>query len=175
LSLTIHENEKVAIIGKNGAGKSTLLKLMAELEKPEGGSVVGQKHRRVAYIPQSPSYDLTLTVIQVVSEEYLRQGGDDYELSLAVNTSLSKCGFEDPSQLVGELSGGWLKRLSVACALSIDPQLLLLDEPTNHMDWQAIAWLEKILKSFRHSFVMISHDRHFLNKTTKNWIGCEQV
>ena len=50
LSLTIHENEKVAIIGKNGAGKSTLLKLMAEIENPETGSVVGQKHRRVAYV-----------------------------------------------------------------------------------------------------------------------------
>ncbi len=175
LSLTIHENEKVAIIGKNGAGKSTLLKLMAEIVKPESGEVVGQKHLRVAYIPQSPSYDPKLTVAEVVGGKYLEHGGDIDEQSVAVSTSLSKCGFENQDQLVGELSGGWLKRLSIASALVIEPQLLLLDEPTNHMDWQAIAWLEKLLISWRHSFVIISHDRYFLNKTTNRTIEIGQA
>lgn len=175
LSLTIHENEKVAIIGKNGAGKSTLLKLMAEIELPEGGDIVGQKHRRVAYIPQSPKYDAKLTVTEVVYAEYLKNGGDEDEADLAVSISLSKCGFEDVSQLVSELSGGWQKRLSIACAIVIEPQLLLLDEPTNHMDWQAISWLQKLLSSWPHSFVLISHDRNFLNKTTNRTIEIGQA
>ena len=145
LSLTIHENEKVAIIGKNGAGKSTLLKLMAKTVKPEAGDVVGQKHLRVAYIPQSPKYDKALNVSEVVAQEFANQGGNKDDELVAVSIALSKCGFENHSELVEALSGGWLKRLSIACALVIEPQLLLLDEPTNHMDWQAISWLEKLL------------------------------
>ncbi len=170
LSLSINDREKIAIIGRNGVGKSTLLKILSGQEEADSGDVIKQKHLKMAYIPQSPSYPKESTVEQVLIEATKGSREDEVTLEVQRAIALSLCGFEEPEKLVSELSGGWVKRLSIAEALCKDPLLLFLDEPTNHMDWEAIKWLEDFLKNWEHSFVLISHDRAFLNSTTNRTI-----
>ncbi|MFZ3056372.1 MAG: ATP-binding cassette domain-containing protein, partial [Smithella sp.] len=79
-------------------------------------------------------------------------------------TSLSIVGFDDHTVKVNTLSGGWTKRLDIACGIVNEPELLILDEPTNHLDYQALAWLENFLGSARFTWVMVSHDRFLLER-----------
>ena len=89
---------------------------------------------------------------------------EDYEKTLLAQTWLSKLGFEDFDFIASNLSGGWKKRLKLVQEMMSSPDLLLLDEPTNHLDLEGILWLEKFLMDFENTVIVVSHDRHFLNK-----------
>ncbi|RJO63469.1 MAG: ABC transporter ATP-binding protein [Myxococcales bacterium] len=166
LSLSINEGERIGIIGANGAGKTSLLRLMAGEEIPEGGTVSRQKKLRVGLVSQKPDFPSERTVEQVLLAQ-LEAGvslnqEDPQEGMVRAAVILDKLGFADARQTVGELSGGWLKRLALAVALAKAPELLLLDEPTNHLDLEGILWLEQWLRNSRITNVVISHDRAFL-------------
>ncbi len=88
-------------------------------------------------------------------------GLEDYEVDMRVDAGLSDTGF-DPDQQVSKLSGGWRKRLAILSQVLCEPDLLLLDEPTNHLDLEGVLWLEQFLSSLRFTFLVVTHDRQFL-------------
>ena len=168
LSFTLHEGDRVGLIGPNGTGKSTLLRILAEIEEPDQGDCTRRKGLRVGYVPQDPSFDSDRTVATIVAAA---AGGEDHRAGIA----LSRAGFTDPSVEAGTLSGGWKTRLAIACALVGEPDLLLLDEPTNHLDLESILWLESVLGAESRAFVVISHDRYFLQNIAGRMIDIDRV
>ncbi len=171
LSLGFFEHEKVGLIGPNGAGKSTLLKIIAGLEKQDSGDVNVRKNLNISYLPQKTEFDETKNVTEhIVAHLKNRYKMDDMETEVQAAINLSIAGFENLEQPIANLSGGWRKRLAIATCMAEDPDLFILDEPTNHMDWDGILWLEDWLKDFPKAFILVSHDRIFLNALTNRTI-----
>src|SRR5215813_1961508 len=136
----ITAGERTALVGANGTGKSTLLKTLAELD------------------PESSAY-------AVAAERYSNLGArfhahDGYALDAQVGAVLAGLGFnkEDWARRTEEFSGGWQMRIALA-------KLLLLDEPTNHLDLETRNWLEEYLRTYPNGYILISHDRYFLDVT----------
>ena len=163
LSFGIHEKERLGLLGPNGAGKSTLLKILSGLDVPDEGDVSPRKGLRVAFVQQEEKFDESKTLQQEASDQLRKTGMDEMEAQVQASVYLSIVGFENLEQKVSVLSGGWRKRLSLAIAFAQEPDLLIMDEPTNHMDWDGIFWLESQLKSYKKAFVVVSHDRIFLD------------
>ncbi len=163
----IAENDRVGIIGPNGSGKSTFLKILAGLETPDEGTVTRRQHLRVAYVPQDTQFLSEVTVGEMLHESARQSGLSQGEEQIRVYEVLGKVGFLDESQQVAVLSGGWKKRLAIACALVQDPDVMLLDEPTNHMDVEGLRWLAQFMAQASWAWVLVSHDRWFLEQTTK--------
>jgi ATP-binding cassette subfamily F protein uup len=162
----IEENDRVGIIGPNGSGKSTFLKILAGLENPDEGAVTRRQRLRVAYVPQDTQFLSELTVEEMLHASSCQSGFSQEEEQIRVYEVLGKVGFPDGSQQVALLSGGWKKRLAIACALVQDPDVMLLDEPTNHMDVEGLRWLAQFMVQASWAWVLVSHDRWFLEQTT---------
>jgi ATP-binding cassette subfamily F protein uup len=164
LSLTIHEQERLALIGNNGSGKSTLLKILAGIEEVDDGIVSVRKGLRCAYVPQQEDFPPGRTAGEIIEQTLHSQGVDSGDIARRASIYLGAAGFNDDSVLVDSLSGGWKKRLSIACALALEPDCVLLDEPTNHLDIDSILWLENYLDSLRCAIAFVSHDRYFIER-----------
>ncbi|MFH1156438.1 MAG: ABC-F family ATP-binding cassette domain-containing protein [Pseudomonadota bacterium] len=163
LTINISDTERLGLIGSNGSGKSTLLKIIAGEDTPESGEKFLRKHIRLAFLPQDDDLDPEKTVGQTLFGSMTREDLSDPENYRRVQRLMGIGGFDNDSQKCGELSGGWKKRLAITRALAQNPDLLLLDEPTNHLDIQGILWLEEILKKASFAYVVVSHDRQFLD------------
>lgn len=163
LSFGVFEGDQIGLIGPNGAGKSTFLKILAEIEKADRGQITKRRNLHLSYVPQD-SIHKPLSIEKVLLEEIADLPLEEQEKITRCNIVLSKLGFVDTEQLATSLSGGWKKRLDIAKALVHEPDLLLLDEPTNHLDLPGIIWLEQFLKKEAPNFIVISHDRFFLEK-----------
>jgi ATP-binding cassette subfamily F protein uup len=166
ITLSVAEGERIGMVGPNGAGKSTLLKMLAGLEPTDEGSYISKRGLRLAYVAQDERFDEGATVLSTLAPE----GEADRQTLTRASILAGKLGFADAEQPAAELSGGWRKRLSIARALMIEPELLLLDEPTNHLDLEGILWLERFLASAPFSFLMISHDRFILENSVNRLI-----
>ncbi len=166
ISIAFDDTQRTGLIGPNGSGKSTLMKILAALEPPDSGTIVARRQLRLGYLPQEDLFPQAKTVLQVVSEAVAPGHGDEHEREVQASILLGKTGFEDFAQQAGNLSGGWRKRLAIARELIREPDLLLLDEPTNHLDLHGILWLERLLMSASFAFVLVSHDRYFLENAT---------
>ena len=166
ITFGIAENDRVGIIGPNGSGKSTFLKILAGFENPEEGTVTRRQRLRVAYVPQDTSYSTDTTVGAMLLEAALQSGLPEGESQIRVYEILGRVGFEDGEQQVFVLSGGWKKRLAIACAMVQDPDVVLLDEPTNHMDVEGLQWLAQLMAQAPWAWVLVSHDRWFLEQAT---------
>lgn len=162
VSLGIEDGDKIGLLGPNGAGKTTLLKILAGVSTADGGKVTPKKGLRLGYLPQTPVFAAKETILQALLS---RAHDPDEALGLAyewfARLDLSQFG-ED--FLVSELSGGWQKRVALARELVLEPELLLLDEPTNHLDVVSILWLEEFLQRAPFAFLMVTHDRLFLQR-----------
>jgi ATP-binding cassette subfamily F protein uup len=167
ISFTISEKDKTALIGPNGAGKSTLLKILMDEEKADDGYVSKRQGLVIGYASQSPEFrDATLE--EVLCREVPH--GDETETLTLARTLLGKALFTDYTANASKLSGGWKKRLDIARALMKKPDLLLLDEPTNHLDLEGILWLEKFLMREKTAYLIVSHDRYFLENISNKVI-----
>jgi ABC transport system ATP-binding/permease protein len=164
LSFGLFENERTGLIGPNGAGKSTLLKILAGLETPDGGELSIRRGLKIRYLAQQEFFENTgaeTTVREVLAQALQGLGLEDYEIDIRIEDGMQESGFI-PEQKIAHLSGGWRKRLAILSQVLCAPDLLLLDEPTNHLDVDGVRWLERFLSGLRFSFLMITHDRRFL-------------
>lgn len=171
VDLSIHDNDKIGLVGVNGTGKSTLLKMVAGVLEPEGGQIIRNRELKIAYLAQNPPYVESFTVMQQAME-YLRQAGSDVE-EYRCRAMLNRLGFDNYDVIMGELSGGQRKRVAMAAVLVQESNLLILDEPTNHMDNDVIEWLEDFLKAYKGAIFMITHDRYFLDRVTNRIVEIE--
>jgi ATP-binding cassette subfamily F protein uup len=174
VSLSIHEGDRIGLIGANGAGKSTLLRQLMGTTKPDSGERAERKMLRKGYVPQDPRFEPGMTVRQVLSAAHadapLHPMETDVDRDVRVSIMLDRVGFADTEQDVQRLSGGWRKRLAIACALVAEPELVFFDEPTNHLDLDGILWIEELLARPNFAFVLISHDRRLLQSVAKRII-----
>jgi len=185
-AFSLESGERLGLIGRNGAGKSSLLKIVAGLEKPDDGLLQMTQGLRIRYVPQEPVFDSQASVFDVVSEGVAEardvrrryeehaegvdldalqtriEALDAWNWEQRVDTTLDHLHL-DGQRRIGELSGGMKKRVALGQALVAVPDVLLLDEPTNHLDLDSIAWLEELLRNFKGSVMLITHDRAFLD------------
>ena len=163
VSLAIHDGERLGLIGPNGAGKSTLLKILANLEEPDDGDITRRKQLRLAYVGQADLFEEGATPRTAILGRLSAASTNALDADTRASISLSKLGFNEPDRQVSTLSGGWKKRLSIACALADEPDVLMLDEPTNHLDLEGVIWLEAFVKQNPDlAMTFITHDRTFL-------------
>lgn len=170
LSFALFDGDHVGLVGPNGSGKSTLLKILAGIEEADSGTRTVRRHLRVTYVPQEPVFTETHTVEGVLDEVLIAAGQDPHEQTGRIAKALGLGAFPDPGQTVATLSGGWRKRLAIVRALMLLPDVLLLDEPTNHLDVEGILWLEAILKAEMQTFLIVSHDRRFLESVASRML-----
>ena len=173
VSFGINEGDKVGVIGINGTGKSTLLKIIAGLEEPDMGTVTKGKKVRIGYLAQTPIFDNNLSILENVvlnqkaEEEYRNLEGE-------AKAMLTKLGILDTDASPMILSGGQKKRVALVRTLLTPAEILVLDEPTNHLDNEMAEWLEDYLNKYRGAFIMVTHDRYFLDKVTNKIIEIDK-
>lgn len=187
--LSVHDGERIGLVGRNGCGKSTFLKIIAGLTEPANGNFRITKDLRVAYLPQDFELGENITVEQSVRQglrhlesllqryeqtrigskeheeiEHLIHIHDGWQLQKKLDAMIEKLALPDRNRLCSELSGGEKRRVTLARALISEPDLLLLDEPTNHLDVTTITWIENFLAKFTGACLFVTHDRYFLDR-----------
>lgn len=188
VSSTIHKGDKIALIGRNGEGKSTFMRILASTIEPDDGKLKIKNGIKISYLEQTPPEDIDKSLFNIVAEglgdigliltQYqqliidgkLDQAGDlqaqideldGWQYLHKIEAILNRFTL-NPEAILSTLSGGWRRRVMLARALIQAPDVLLLDEPTNHMDITAILDLERMLKEFHGTLILISHDRSFV-------------
>ncbi|NCN25825.1 hypothetical protein COT94_01140 [Candidatus Falkowbacteria bacterium CG10_big_fil_rev_8_21_14_0_10_37_14] len=157
LSFSVTTKQKIAIIGRNGAGKTTLIRIILGLEKADDGQVLINSETHLGYINQTNDW-----LNDETSLAYLIRTSGTPEWT--AKKQASKFAFTESrlAQLVSKLSGGWQMRLKIISALLKEPNLFILDEPSNYLDLHTLILLEKYLKNYQGSCLIVSHDREFL-------------
>lgn len=207
--LQLDSGERIGLIGRNGAGKSSLLRVLASEIKLDDGQLWVAPGMNIAYIPQEPELDESMSVFAEVARglgtlaqtllDYhavshaLGEEGADTEVLLErmqhlqgvleaqngwslhhkVQTVINQLELPE-NAITGTLSGGARKRVALAQALVVSPNVLLLDEPTNHLDFSSIEWLEGTLRDFPGSVIFITHDRRFLDNVATRIIELDR-
>ncbi len=199
LNLSFYPDAKIGILGPNGSGKSTILRIMAGMDKDWSGEAWLAEGATCGYLPQEPQLDPTKTAHENVMEgvasktailneynalmmDYNEENADKasklqdiidaenlWDLESQVEMAMDALGCPPPDSPVTNLSGGEKRRIALCKLLLSKPDLLLLDEPTNHLDAETVAWLEKHLRAYTGSVLIVTHDRYFLDNVT-GWI-----
>ena len=169
IDLTIAQGDRIGLVGHNGCGKSTLLGLLGGDQEPEAGEVIRRRGLRLGRVEQFlPTRVARLSAAQAVAaaaDSGVDTGTDSVTEAWRIEALLSALGFSQAEMgyRAGDLSGGQQNRVMFARALIADPDLVLLDEPTNHLDLATIRVFEDYLLGLRISYLVVSHDRTFLD------------
>ncbi|NND71800.1 MAG: ABC-F family ATP-binding cassette domain-containing protein [Rhodothermales bacterium] len=159
--ITIERGDKIALIGINGAGKSTFARIINEEESFDGELKLGYNVTRTFFAQhQADTLDKKLSVLECLEE--VAEGQTETELRSLLGTFLFTG--DDVFKKVAVLSGGEKSRVALARTLLKPSNFLILDEPTNHLDIQSIGVLVEALRQYSGTFVVVSHDRHFLDQ-----------
>jgi ATP-binding cassette ChvD family protein len=199
LHLSFYPDAKIGILGPNGSGKSTVLRIMAGMDKEWTGEAWLADGATCGYLPQEPQLDNAKTALENVLEgvagkkaildeynslmmDYNDENAEKaakiqdvidaqnlWDLDSQVEMAMNALGCPPPESPVTNLSGGEKRRIALCKLLLAKPDLLLLDEPTNHLDAETVAWLEKHLREYTGSVLIVTHDRYFLDNVT-GWI-----
>src|SRR5215470_13040025 len=197
--LSFYPDAKIGVLGPNGSGKSTLMRIMAGIDKEFSGEAWLAEGATVGYLPQEPQLDPALDVMGNVMEgvaakrtiidrynELMMNYSDEtaeeaaklqdkidsqnlWDLESQVEQAMDALGCPPGDAPVDNLSGGEKRRVALCQLLLRQPDLLLLDEPTNHLDAESVQWLEKHLREYPGSILIVTHDRYFLDHVT-GWI-----
>ncbi len=187
--MTVHEGERIALVGRNGAGKSTFLRIITGEEVISDGKIIYARDIRMNFLKQDFSLDESRTVYENIHDglDYFIKLLHKYE-TLPLNSSeharleqeinrhnawnpeqrmqevMTRLNTPEPDRKCDTLSGGEKRRVALARTVVSEPDLLLLDEPTNHLDAETINWIEDYLAVYRGTCVFITHDRYFLDR-----------
>lgn len=194
-TLGIQEGERIGLVGRNGAGKTTFLRILAGLQNPDSGVVSRQRDLVVSYLPQDFMLDATKNVY-----ENIRDGGqhvldlikefeslphdskrheqlerriqvlEGWTLDRRIELAMAHLNCPPGDRQIDTLSGGEKRRVAMCRAMVSQPDLLILDEPTNHLDPESIEWVAEFLESFAGTFVVVTHDRYFLDRVAHRMI-----
>ncbi len=170
LTLVVEDQERIGLIGPNGAGKSTLFRILVGEETPDGGEISMQRGLRIGFLQQTPSLSFEMTVEEAVLDGVKTAVGAKEIGEIFSRLELGESRFES----VGNLSGGWRKRVALARELVKSPHLLLLDEPTNHLDIESILWLENFIARAPFATITITHDRMFLQRVANRIVELDK-
>lgn len=163
LNFNIHENARIALVGKNGAGKSTLMNIITGVQELDDGERWEEPGTTIGYLRQDITPQEGQTVFEYIFQEIKHEERDLHAYKVDIVAEALQL---DVNAKMTRLSGGQLRRAGLARALVEEPDILLLDEPTNHLDLEAIEWLEGYLNGYRGTLLCVSHDRTFLSNIT---------
>ncbi|MEM7216326.1 MAG: ATP-binding cassette domain-containing protein [Pseudomonadota bacterium] len=166
--LTVHAGDRICLVGRNGSGKSTLMKIAAGVIEPDKGERFLQPGTTVHYLPQDPDFGSCKTVGDYIDAGLGPQ--DDHHTARLLLEKLEI----SPDLNRDKMSGGETRRAALVRALAKQPEILFLDEPTNHLDLPVIEWIEQHLRTLRSAIVMISHDRRFLEKMSRQTVWLDR-
>lgn len=165
---SVNEGEHVGVIGPNGAGKTTLFKIIVGLEALDSGELVKSQKLKLGYLEQESREPLDKSAEEHLADVSLTPIWELKQLGLELG--LSERHFAVPFH---ELSGGYRMRMKLLSLIGQEPNLMLLDEPTNFLDLESIMALERFLQDYKGAFLLISHDREFLKRTTDHTLEVE--
>jgi ATP-binding cassette subfamily F protein uup len=191
-TLTIEEGQRIGLVGRNGSGKTTFLKILAGLQSPDIGDVTRRRDLVMSYLSQDfmldPAFDVrgnvragAKHVLDLIAEfeslphdskrheqlEHRIQVLEGWTLDQRIETALAHLNCPQGERDISTLSGGEKRRVALARAIVSRPDFLLLDEPTNHLDPESIEWVAEFLEDFGGTFLVVTHDRYFLDRVVK--------
>lgn len=169
--LNILPNDRIGLIGRNGAGKSSLLKILDGRISLDDGEIQYQTGLRIETVEQEPELNEQQTIYDFICGDM--QADEDWQRSARASSLIDKLNL-DPDSMIHGLSGGTRKRVALARALVMQPDLLLLDEPTNHLDFLGIDWLQQELNKNNITLIIITHDRAFLDSVATRIIELDR-
>ncbi|MCB4790552.1 MAG: ATP-binding cassette domain-containing protein [Elusimicrobia bacterium] len=169
MSFSINRGEKIGLVGRNGNGKTTLFQMILGRVSLDSGSITRPKNYRIGYFEQH----IHFTKPTVIEEVCLGLRPEEEYDTWKAEKILSGLGFseEDMQRSPSEFSGGFQIRLNLAKLLVSRPDMLLLDEPNNYLDIIAIRWLEGFLRSWEGEFILITHDRSFMDSVVTHTVA----
>jgi ABC transport system ATP-binding/permease protein len=164
VTLGIDAGEKIGFIGRNGAGKSTFLRILSGALAPDEGTVSRNRTLTVSVLEQRPVFTPGMTLDEFCFSSEAPLGAERSAVGDAFHSLCRELGLDDPAARLDGFSGGMLRKASLARCLSRGALFLMLDEPTNHLDLETIEWLEARLLGTPSGFILVTHDRYFLDE-----------
>ncbi|HWD17725.1 MAG TPA: ABC-F family ATP-binding cassette domain-containing protein [Verrucomicrobiae bacterium] len=188
-TLGIQDGDQIGLVGRNGCGKTTFLKLLAGLQAPDEGTVSRRRDLVASYLPQDFMLDASKNVfeniragadhvLKLIAEfeslphdsarheelEHRIQALDGWTLDRRIEVAMAHLNCPAGERAIEPLSGGEKRRVAMCRAIVSRPDFLMLDEPTNHLDPESIEWVAEFLESFGGTFLVVTHDRYFLDR-----------